>query len=456
MADQKHLLRRRQGWYAVVEVPPSLRATLGRRLKRTLKTRDLAVARARRWSVLADLKATIEQARKAPSGDPLTSEALAYREALDDARRRAEATPYRGDPDDLQALGAFHDSLPDTLLADAIADRAGAIEATQGTDAAVAFADLALGRTTPLDLHVDAWVSEGGPKSATLRPRTRLERRRAVASLASWLAAQGLPVTVEAITRKVAGRYVSHLLASGRERRTLAKRVRSLHAYWSWLLRRGHLDEDLANPWQDQVPAVPAHQPTEHERAFTDDEVARLLASPPDVTLADFMKLAALTGMRREEIAQLTVADCTEGAFIIRQGKTAAARRRVPIHSDLAPLVARRTAHKAPTDYLFEDLASSTHDRSDPLGKRFTRYRRSLGIQEGAGRRSLVNLHSFRRWFVTKAINAGCPPHVVSLLVGHSEGRKGMTLGPYWSGAEDDALRAVVEAVKLPEPFTAA
>ena len=71
-------------------------------------------------------------------------------------------------------------------------------------------------------------------------------------------------------------------------------------------------------------------------------------------------------------------------------------------------------------------------------------------MQDGEGRRSLVNFHSWRRWFVTKAVNAGQPAHIVALVVGHREGRKGMTLGRYWQGADDDALRACVEAVKLP------
>jgi hypothetical protein len=64
------------------------------------------------------------------------------------------------------------------------------------------------------------------------------------------------------------------------------------------------------------------------------------------------------------------------------------------------------------------------------------------GIQEGNGRRSRVNFHSLRRWFITTAINAGQPTHIVSLVVGHKEGRKGMTLGRYWQGADDPLLRA--------------
>ena len=138
--------------------------------------------------------------------------------------------------------------------------------------------------------------------------------------------------------------------------------------------------------------------------------------------------------------------------FIVKLGKTAAARRRVPIHSGLTGLVDRRTRDRAPDDYLFHELRAQGSERTDPIGKAFARHRRSLGIQEGTGRRSTVNFHSLRRWFITTAINAAQPPHLVSLVVGHQEGRKGMTLGRYWSGADDPALRAVVEAVRLPSP----
>ena len=59
----------------------------------------------------------------------------------------------------------------------------------------------------------------------------------------------------------------------------------------------------------------------ERERPFTDAELLRLLASPPDATLADFMLTGALTGMRREEIGRLTVADGTHGVIIVQRAR---------------------------------------------------------------------------------------------------------------------------------------
>lgn len=67
-------------------------------------------------------------------------------------------------------------------------------------------------------------------------------------------------------------------------------------------------------------------------------------------------------------------------------------------------------------------------------------------------RRSLVNFHSFRRWFVTKAERAGQMAELIAAVVGHK--RSGLTLGLYSGGPEMTQARICVEAVKLP-PLTA-
>lgn len=454
MPDNRNLLRQRQTWFVVVEVPPSLRERLGkRRIKKTLSTRDIHVARARRWKVVAEIRDQIEAARKRRDGDPLMQEAMEFREAFADPDKldRGHATDI--DDDDIEQVIRASETAPSTLMREALAERATQIEREQGYKIANGFYEMAIGASTPLGTYVDQWLSEGALKGTALRARTKAERRKAVDKFSEWMQSTKLPPTVEAVTRKVAGRYVSGvLIPSKRDPVTLSKSVRSLAAYWAWLQKRGHLPEEARNPWVGQAPKKTGRDSNgiEAERAFTDAEVRRLLADPPSQTLSDFMRVAALTGMRREEIGLLKVSDCADGVFIIRAGKTAAASRRIPVHPDLAGLVAARTKGKQPDAYLFDELGSASTERTDPIGKVFTRYRRELGIQEGSGRRSRVNFHSFRRWFDTAAINAGQPPHLVSLLMGHQEGRRGMTLGRYWQGADDAALRIVVESVKLP------
>src|SRR5690348_13810530 len=99
--DNRYLIKQRQGWFAVVEVPPSVRPRLGkRRLKRTLHTRDIYVARARRFRVVADLKAEIEAAKRGATTTTITDEAMALRETLAAAEAGEDIGRYPVDYDD--------------------------------------------------------------------------------------------------------------------------------------------------------------------------------------------------------------------------------------------------------------------------------------------------------------------------------------------------------------------
>jgi hypothetical protein len=79
-----------------------------------------------------------------------------------------------------------------------------------------------------------------------------------------------------------------------------------------------------------------------------------------------------------------------------------------------------------------------------------TRYRRSCGVEDKpeGQRQSNIDFHSWRRWFITMAEQAGQPVHVIETTVGHK--RPGMSMGLYSGGPSLDQLRACVEAVKLP------
>src|SRR5207249_2520638 len=119
-------------------------------------------------------------------------------------------------------------------------------------------------------------------------------------------------------------------------------------------------------------------------------EIKTLLTGPAPPMLHDLMRIAGLSGMRIEEVCSLRVRDLADGLFHVVDAKTAAGIRDVPIHSALAPIVAARTARSRPDDVLFHELPppplSRVEDdrRSDPASKAFTRYRRSVGVDERA------------------------------------------------------------------------
>ena len=452
-----YIEQRRAGFEAVVDVPPNLRGAVGRkRLRKGLGTRDVHVARSRLPRALLELHARIDAARRrTPESDPVTAEALEMRRSLIDVRA--------GRLDGWAVAPQWHEingedieitprEIAEDLLRDTIADRAEAIERAEGRERAAAFGDIALGRATPLALHIEDWLAEPGQKGA-YRGRTLADYRRIVTGFGAWLGERGHAVVVERVTRLIAGRYLGALHGSGLGPARIRTVVAALSGYWQWMERRGVVGEGSNNPWSRQAPAkgkAVTHQ--EPERSFTDNEVAALLAGTADVTMSDLMRLAALSGLRIEEACRLKVGMCAEEVFTAPGTKTEAAKRAVPIHSDLAGIVARRCNAKPAGAYLFPELGDPNRygDRSPAISKRFNRYRATIGVheKEEGRRRSRVNFHSFRRYFITKALQAGQPARVVQQVVGHK--LQGVTEGVYFGGDTIEAKRACVEAVKLP------
>ena len=127
----------------------------------------------------------------------------------------------------------------------------------------------------------------------------------------------------------------------------------------------------------------------------------------------------------------------------------------MPIHPDLKAIVAERVKGKRPEDDFFPEWPEpkskdSIRERSGYCSKRFTAYRRAIGVDEQieGKRRSLVNFHSFRRWFITKMERAGATGDLIAAIVGHK--RSGLTLGRYSAGPEMEAAKLAIARVKLP------
>lgn len=424
----------------VVAVPRSLQSSLGKtKLKAPLGTDSPARAEALKWAVIGQLKAQIAAAAK--PGDKLVSEALSWREEL--ANDRVE------------------DSTTDLLLT----ERAQEIEEAQGEAAALAFYDIAQGRATPLKGLLETYLSE-----TEMKPRSKQEARLAVNRLEGWLTRDGAVARLEAIDRRAAGRFISECLVTRYQKATVNKHVSFLSGYWGWLERRGQARE---NPWlrqgfkRDRRQALAAEDDG-GERPFTDAEAAKLYHGPASPRMKPIMQIAALSGMRIDEICRLQVGDCADGWFAVNarrgttgEGKSRASVRRVPIHSALTALIGELTADRKAADFLIEGLppVGGTRERSMPAVKEFTRYRRTVGVDERPGdkRRSNVNFHSWRRRFVREARDAGISPWALADVVGHDTASMplGLTMGQYPGPSSDEALKACVEAVK-PPPLPAA
>ena len=159
------------------------------------------------------------------------------------------------------------------------------------------------------------------------------------------------------------------------------------------------------------------------------------------------MRILALSGMRVHELYNLHVRDCAQGWFDIRASKTQAGVRRVPIHSALAEIMARRSTAKKPDAFLMHEAGGTSVRRSGAFVKDFGRYRQACNVHEPTqGRQSAVTLHTFRAWFAS-AIRAEHDESVAATILGHS--KRGVTDRAY-TKFSDERLKAAVESVRLP------
>jgi integrase len=447
MADTRYLLLRGHTWYVQVFIPRKLQHLFGgqRHLVQSLKTRDLTLAQSKRWRVVAEFHALIDRARQQVGQTDVLNEAIAWREHISKLRA-GDLSRIRYDHVRPESLRGF--ALNDAVRL--VEEDAGAVAAQYGQATAEAFTGIATGSATPLLHHVDSWLREGGNRGP-LNLRTQGQYRSILAAFAVWCERSHVPPTIEAITPPVVGRYVTEAVATGMNPITHNSHISAGSSYWRWLVKRMGVK---ANPWerQSRSKASARNGGDKPKRPYTGDELRILLDGPADQEMADMICIGALTGMRLNEQYDLTCGDCRGGIFNIRQAKTAAGVRSVPVHSGLAEIVARRCKGKAATDYLFHEAGPLRpgRERSMAISKRFGRYRKSLGVDDHVEgqRQSRITAHSLRNWFITEARNAGIDVATVSAVVGQKVGNLADDL--YSGGPTMDQRRKCVEAVTLP------
>lgn len=443
---QRHLDLRGKTWWFKMALPSDVRHHFGRKTARveSLHTGDVRIARERRDLIERETKDLISGIRSgtiiAPTMRAAEERGAIWRETL--------ATLQR-DPRAFVPIDDEFGFTPYDYARDAAEEEAERFPQKDRQR----FEDALVGAVA-VDDYLDAYLTE-----AALARKTTKERRALVKRFAAWCDKEGLKLPQ--IDRRTAGRYVTEHVAP-LDHSTGMKHLGAVRGYWEYLRRRGYVDSDEAgNPWDRQLQPKRGRRAERgdknKERPFTTDEMKRLLSGQPtsygkpDPAMADMIRIGALSGMRAAEIAGLWVEECSGDVFDIQEAKTDAGARKVPIHPDLKEIVARRIKGRDGKAPLFEEFAGMPN-AADTMGKRFNRYRVEQHVddkREGK-RRSLVNFHSFRRWFVTEAERAGQPENVVGTVVGHSEGKKKITFGVYSGGPSDEQKRACVEAVKLP------
>jgi integrase len=429
-------LEKREGrapYYVCVQVPRDLRRKgYPAHVRKSTKTADKRKAEQVKGPIMSELYSRIARMREeAGLADPNWQHYVA--DALE-MRRRAIT---RALSEDGEAVDVG------TVAADVAENE---VEPIFGADAKKRYIEIAEGAQTPIsDELIEAWLSD-----SAVTDHTRDNYRGPIREFIRW---HNGSVGVEQVDRRTAGQYVTqHLKPMGAQPATIKKKVSALSGFWNWLYKRGYAER---NPWQgQQVPTRRDRRGTEpraKERPFTDAEVKTLVGHAPRDGRRDLLITLLLTGMRLKEAVDLQVSDCGTDQLRVREAKNINSVRTIPIHSGLATMLQDRCRGKPPTAHLFDDVAKGAANRASAVSKWFTRFRRDLSItEESGGRRERVNLHSARRWFVTKAEEAGYLPATIAPVVGHGEARQDIT-AHYSAGPGWETLRSIVESVKLPE-----
>jgi len=445
--DTAFLEQHGPSWRVRVKVPDRLRPILGvSKFVVPLHTDSVAIANRDKHRHIHALKQRIAEAevelrrREKKAIDHRVTEGLDWRRALTDETQ----TYVVGDVE-----GAYMARLDE-------------LEASQGAASAGIVGRIASG-AVPIGTLADEWL-----EVKPLKPRQKLDYRRAVAKLETWLLAESLSPTVEAVTRRIASDYRDVAFSkAGVHPRTANKDLSVLSGLWKHAERKALVED---NPWRGQsLTETSSATRGAHKRPLTDSELATLLSSEhASPLLRDAMTVLALSGMRTEELARMKVGDlrALTGPLpyvLLRGTKTTAARREVPVHPDVLPIILRRVEGKGAGAFLLDELptpsADSAMERGQPLTKAFGRLRKRLGIdeREDGARQANIDLHSLRRWFIAKArdaINAGAQGftmYTVAEVVGHQKGDLGLSMTSRYAGRETmEAKAACVRAVRLP------
>lgn len=437
---RRYLELKRRVWWFKIGIPRGTEHYFGRQshYRENLQTGDIRTAMERRDEAEKAFRGLV---RKIVAGEAVAASTLSARDRGEAWRTTIQEAP-EGDRQFLVGLAE---------------DEAERLQDRERREFASAF----VGRVA-VDEQLEAYL-----KAIKLADKTTNERRGLVKRFARWCELDALKLPD--IDRNAVGRYVTAIIEP-MDRSTAKKHMTALRGYWDYLTRRGHVagrivdNRAVDSPWLGQTlpdtkRRVERGDRESGERHFTSDELQALLYAdyPEEMDtafrqqIADALRISCLSGMRLAEVLTLWVEEVHDDVFDIQQGKTRSAARKVPIHPDLKEIVERRTKGKGPKDWLFHEL-SDERDPGDTFGKRFNRYRKALkvdDVREGK-RRSLVNFHSCRRWFVVQARHAGQPLDTIKDVVGHVPEKEEITFGVYTKGASAEQMRACVEAVKLP------
>lgn len=431
-----YLKRRKLGWYVQLPVPQRYQDAMGQKvLTRSLRTRDESEAHKLRHRVIAELQQLINQAT------PAAPKALTAEGVLEIATR-ARAGVDAGEVSPADAVPALDAAVSDFLEEQGRklgVDAEGHPKVSPEVVATIRRAHHRLTGNPALTLGHQAERYMKQQEASPIRRQTVEDKRRHLDSFLDWI---GRETECKRVTKARASTYVDEVvMPRKRAQQTKRSAINEVRQFFDWMELR---DVVAMNPFAKagMLLKESTRGKQQARRSWTNAELLQVLRkarqNDPVWPLA---ALAAYTGARREDLCALEVEAIEGDVLVIREGKTSAAVRRVPVHPVIRPLV-QRLVETSSDGYLLPGLLTSGEDdkRGHLIGKRLLYLQRKAGVVDPR-----VVTHANRNSVMTQLEAAGVGEALVQQIVGHE--RQGVTARVYTGRASDERLAEAIAHV---------
>ena len=186
------------------------------------------------------------------------------------------------------------------------------------------------------------------------------------------------------------------------------KTLKSIKTFLRWCVGRAVLDRSTA----EGVP-LPAKE-VARDRVLTDQELAQVIVASRkmDAPYGGIVEFLALTGQRREEVAQLTweELDLAQRVWTIPKSRTKNAKAHVVHLAEQSVAVLKHADERGPL--IFSVLGT----------KPFTEFSRAKRLLDQLSGVTGWRLHDLRRTCVSGMARLGVAPHVADKILNHQSG----------------------------------
>ena len=254
-------------------------------------------------------------------------------------------------------------------------------------------------------------------------------------------------IEVRLIKPKFVVEYVRYSKSEAVAEGTLRSELAMLSNIWKFGVSQEYLATDN-NPFKGV--SLKGFKPKQDRESFTEEMHKGLVeAAKNDADMSQLVQCSYYTGMRLSEVFGAKfkiIGDIICFDVASTGGKTKSAKRIIPIHSKLLPILRK--------DYSFADGDSLRWKRrtADAIGKKFGRMKQrvlaDLGITDKSETGKYVH-HSYRHGFVTMMFDAGLDEMQFIDLSGHKKSYIGKTeAGKTYAGVVKIAkLKQLVELI---------